>query len=303
MSFGGAVPGPVLPEWIRGRKLRLGELHQIKKTMRRSGLHTVCEEARCPNRSECFAHGTATFLINGRVCTRSCAYCSIAHGRPRPLDPDEPRQLVEAVLAMGLRHVVITAVDRDDLADGGAAAFAESVCRLKALPEPPTVEVLTPDFRGDMRAVDRIVAARPDVYNHNVETVPRLYRQVRRSGRYRWAMEVLRRVAETAPDLLRKSGLMVGLGETADEVRVVLADLAAASCQVVTIGQYLQPTPEQVPVARYWRPEEFDALDAAGRELGLEVFAGPFVRSSYRAEEAFLRVAAHSGTRTTLRVR
>ena len=258
--------------------------------MRSGGLHTVCEEARCPNRTECFAHGTATFLINGRVCTRNCSYCSIAHGRPQPVDPDQPRQLLEAVVAMDLDHVVITAVDRDDLADGGAAGFVDCIEKLKGLERPPKIEVLTPDFRGDLDAVDSIIDAGPDVYNHNVETVPSQYRRVRRSGRYEWALEVLRRVAERAPEMLRKSGMMVGLGETEEEVVEVLADLAAAGCQLVTIGQYLQPTPEQVPVDRYWHPDEFSVLEAAGRDLGLEVFAGPFVRSSYRAEEAFLRV-------------
>ncbi len=290
MSFGGRIPGPALPEWIRSRRMRLGELHEVKKRMRSGGLHTVCEEARCPNRSECFARGTATFLINGRVCTRNCSYCSIAHGRPQPLDPDEPRQLVEAVLGMGLEHVVITAVDRDDLPDGGAGGFVECIDRLRTLESPPTIEVLTPDFRGDMEQVDRIIAAGPEVYNHNVETVPRLYRAVRRSGRYEWAMQVLARVTSRSPGMLRKSGLMVGLGETRDEIEAVLADLRDAGCQVVTIGQYLQPTPQQVEVARYWTPEEFAELEEAGAALGLEVFAGPFVRSSYRAEEAFLKV-------------
>jgi len=290
VSFGGQVSGPILPEWIRGRKVRLGDLHDVKKRMRGGGLHTVCEEARCPNRGECFGRGTATFLINGRICTRTCSYCSIAHGRPRPLDPDEPRQLCEAVQAMNLKHVVITAVDRDDLRDGGASGFVACVERIRALAEPPTIEVLTPDFRGDVASVDRIIDAVPDVYNHNVETVPRLYRKIRRSGRYRWAMEVLARVAERAPGMLRKSGIMVGLGESRDELLAVLEDLSGAGCQVVTIGQYLQPTPEQVPVERFWHPDEFAELDAAGRELGLEVFAGPFVRSSYRAEEAFLKV-------------
>ncbi len=290
MSFGGRVPGPALPAWIRSRRLQLGELHEVKKRMRVGGLHTVCEEARCPNRSECFARGTATFLINGRVCTRNCSYCSIAHGRPRPLDAEEPRQLVEAALAMGLAHVVITAVDRDDLPDGGASGFVACVDGLRALERRPTVEVLTPDFRGDMAQVDRIIAAAPEVYNHNVETVPRLYRQVRRSGRYEWALAVLARVAGTAPDMIRKSGLMVGLGESRDEVVEVLADLRDAGCQVVTIGQYLRPTPQQVEVARYWTPAEFAELEQAGTALGLEVFAGPFVRSSYRAEEAFLKV-------------
>ncbi len=290
MSFGGRVPGPALPAWIRARKLQLGELHEIKKKMRSGGLHTVCEEARCPNRSECFSRGTATFLINGRVCTRNCSYCSIAHGRPQALDPDEPRQLAEAVVKMGLEHVVITAVDRDDLADGGAGGFVECIERLRELDKAPTIEVLTPDFRGDMDQVDRIVDAGPDVYNHNVETVPRLYRKVRRSGRYEWAMDVLRRVADRQPSMLRKSGLMVGLGETRDEIVAVLEDLWDAGCQAVTIGQYLQPTPQQVEVVRYWNPEEFAELETIGTDLGLEVFAGPFVRSSYRAEEAYLKV-------------
>ena len=292
MSFGGRAPGPALPAWIRARKLQLGELHEIKKRMRSGGLHTVCEEARCPNRSECFSRGTATFLINGRVCTRNCSSCSIAHGRPPSLDPDEPRQLVETVVEMNLDHVVVTAVDRDDLADGGAGGFVECISRLRELDEPPTVEVLTPDFRGDMEQVDRIIDAGPDVYNHNVETVPRLYKKVRRSGRYDWAMAVLRRVAERAPGMLRKSGMMVGLGETREEVVAVVSDLREAGCQAVTIGQYLQPTPEQVAVARYWAPEEFEELEQAGTALGLEIFAGPFVRSSYRAEDAFLKVVS-----------
>ena len=294
MSFAGRIPGPALPDWIRSRRLQLSELHEIKTRMRSGGLHTVCEEARCPNRSECFARGTATFLINGRVCTRNCSYCSIAHGRPSALDPEEPRQLVEAVVEMGLEHVVITAVDRDDLPDGGAGGFVECVNLLRELDEPPTVEVLTPDFRGDMACVDRIIDAGPEVYNHNVETVPRLYREVRRSGRYAWALEVLRRVADRDSSMLPKSGMMVGLGETHDEVVEVLADLSDAGCRMVTIGQYLRPTPKQVAVVRYWEPEEFAELEKAGAELGLEVFAGPFVRSSYRAEEAFLKVVGQS---------
>ncbi|MCW8985241.1 MAG: lipoyl synthase [Thermoanaerobaculales bacterium] len=290
MTFGGRAPGPALPAWIRSRRMQLGELHQIKKRMRSGGLHTVCEEARCPNRSECFSRGTATFLINGRVCTRNCSYCSIAHGRPSALDPDEPRQLVETVVEMGLEHVVITAVDRDDLPDGGAGGFVACIEGLRELEKSPAIEVLTPDFRGDLAQVERIIDAAPEVYNHNVETVPRLYRQVRRSGRYEWAIEVLSRVAERAPEMIRKSGLMVGLGETREEIVEVLGDLRDAGCQVVTIGQYLQPTKKQVEVARYWSPEEFEGLEQAGTALELEVFAGPFVRSSYRAEEAFLRV-------------
>jgi len=290
VSFGGRAPAPILPEWIRARKMQLGELHEVKKRMRAGGLHTVCEEARCPNRTECFSRGTATFLINGRVCTRNCSYCSIAHGRPQALDPDESRQLAEAAKRMGLEHVVITAVDRDDLPDGGATGFVEAIRALRELEPAPVIEVLTPDFRAELVAVDRIIKAGPEVYNHNVETVPRLYREVRRSGRYDWAMEVLRRVAETAPGMTRKSGLMVGLGETKDEMVEVLGDLVEAGCQVVTIGQYLQPTSKQVRVDRFWTPDEFAELEEIGKSKGLEVFAGPFVRSSYRAEEAFLRV-------------
>jgi lipoic acid synthetase len=263
VSFAGRASQSLLPPWIRARRLQLGDLHQVKSRLRRGGLHTVCEEARCPNRGECFGRGTATFLVNGRICTRSCGYCAVAHGRPQPLDPDEPRQLAAAAVAMGLRHVVVTSVDRDDLPDGGAGGFVECVRRLKALPSPPTVEVLTPDFRGQLGPVDRIVAAGPDVYNHNVETVPRLYPTLRRSGRYGWALEVLARVAERAPGMLRKSGLMVGLGEERAEVLAVLADLARAGCQVVTVGQYLRPTPRQVEVVRYWTPEELAELATA----------------------------------------
>ena len=277
-----------LPVWIRERKLNLGALHEVRGVMRRGGLHTVCDEARCPNRSECFARGTATFLIMGDVCTRSCRYCSIAHGRPRPLDANEPGEVARAAATMGLKHVVVTSVDRDDLPDGGAAHFAAVIAALKQLSPGPAVEVLTPDFRGDAAAVDAIIAAAPDVYNHNIETVERLYPAVRRQGRYRWALEVLARVA--AGGMVAKSGLMVGLGETRAEVERTLGDLKAAGCRIVTVGQYLRPTNREAEVVRYWEPAEFAELETYGRSLGLEVVAGPFVRSSYRAEEAFGRV-------------
>jgi len=280
-----------LPVWIRERKLNLGELHDIRSVMSRGNLHTVCDEARCPNRSECFSRGTATFLIMGDVCTRSCRYCSIAHGRPRPLDAGEPRELARAVQEMRLKHVVVTSVDRDDLADGGAGHFAAVIAALRALDPAPTVEVLTPDFRGNPAAIDTVLAARPDVYNHNVETVRRLYPAVRRQGRYDWALEVLARVAANGGGMVRKSGLMVGLGEERSEIETTLHDLRAVDCQVVTIGQYLRPTGKELPVVRYWTPQEFAEAEAYGRSLGLEVIAGPFVRSSYHAEEAFLRVA------------
>ncbi len=279
-----------LPVWIRERKLNLGALHQMRGVMSRGGLHTVCDEARCPNRSECFSRGTATFLIMGDVCTRACRYCSIAHGKPRALDANEPAELAGAVRSLGLKHVVVTSVDRDDLPDGGAAHFAAVIAALKELEPRPTVEVLTPDFRGDMSAVDAVLAAGPDVYNHNVETVERLYPEVRRQGRYRWALEVIGHVAARAAGMVTKSGLMVGLGETREEIAATLDDLKAVSCRVVTIGQYLRPTGREVPVVRYWTPDEFADLEAYGRSIGLEVIAGPFVRSSYHAEEAFLKV-------------
>lgn len=279
-----------LPVWVRERKLQLGRLHGVRAVASGSGLHTVCDEARCPNRAECFSRGTATFLIMGDVCTRACRYCSIAHGRPRPLDAGEPARLARAAQQLGLRHVVVTSVDRDDLPDGGAAHFAAVIRALKALQPSPTVEVLTPDFRGDVAAVDVVVDAMPDVYNHNLETVERLYPLVRRQGRYRWALEVLARVAQRAPSLVTKSGLMVGLGEAREEVEAALHDLARVRCQVVTIGQYLRPTRREIEVVRYWQPSEFAELERFGRTLGLDVIAGPFVRSSYHADEAFLNV-------------
>lgn len=285
------MSGASLPEWIRVRKLQLGGLHDMRRLMAAGKLHTVCDEARCPNRSDCFGRGTATFLILGETCTRACRYCAVAHGRPAPLDPDEPAQVAQAVRELGLRHVVVTSVDRDDLPDGGAAHFAATVRALQALEPRPTVEVLTPDFRGDLAAVDVVLATRPDVYNHNVETVRRLYPAIRSAGRYDWALEVLAHVARTAPGIVTKSGLLVGLGETSAEVQETLVDLHDAGCRIVTVGQYLRPSAAQTEVVAYWTPEEFAALEDFGRSLGLEVVAGPFVRSSFRAEEALERAA------------
>lgn len=283
-----------LPEWLRGRRLRLAALHNVRTVVGRGQLHTVCDEARCPNRSLCFSRGTATFLIMGNVCTRSCRYCSIGHGRPARLDPDEPSQVAAVAGVMGLRHVVVTSVDRDDLPDGGAAHFAAVIAALRELDPPPTVEVLTPDFRGDLRAVDVVLDAGPNVFNHNVETVRRLYPSLRRQGRYDWAMQVIAHAAARRPGPVTKSGLMVGFGEELREVEETLVDLRRAGCQIVTVGQYLQPTRHQVKVVRYWEPAEFAALESFGRGIGLEVVAGPFVRSSYRAEETFLKAAAPS---------
>jgi len=280
-----------LPEWARKAGPLARGSRPVRLLLREQALHTVCEEARCPNLGECFARGTATFMLLGDRCTRRCGYCAVSTARPLPADPGEPSRVAAAASRMGLRYVVLTSVDRDDLPDGGAAHFAAVIAELKKLEPRPTVEVLTPDFRGDMGAVDVVLAAAPDVYNHNVETVRRLYPLVRRQGRYDWAFEVIGHVARHGNGPVTKSGLMVGLGEQRHELEETLRDLASVRCQVVTIGQYLRPTSKEVPVVRYWSPQEFAALERFGRSLGLEVIAGPFVRSSYHAEEAFLRVS------------
>lgn len=276
------------PEWIRERRLRLSDLHEVKSVMRERSLHTVCEEARCPNRSECFARGTATFLLLGDVCTRSCGFCDIANGRPRAVDPEEPERVAEAVRTMGLKFVVLTSVNRDDLPDGGAKHFAATIAALRRLPEVPGIEVLTPDFLGDLSALATVVAAGPDVFNHNVETVARLYAKVRRGARLDRSLALLAASKRLAPSLTTKSGLMVGLGETEAEVLDLLGRLRDAQVDIVTVGQYLRPSRENLPVEEYLRPEVFEGYRRAGEALGFRhVFAGPFVRSSYRAEEAF----------------
>ena len=280
---------PALPPWIRRKKLRLDDLHAIKARMRAGKLSTVCEEARCPNRTECFEHGTATFLIAGDVCTRACGFCHIASGKPAPLDPGEPASVAAAARDMGLTHVVVTSVDRDDLPDGGSAHWAAVVRALKGDDAKRTVEVLTPDFLGDPEAIDRVADAGPDVYNHNVETVPRLYETVRPKSAFARSVALLARVKERHPAMTTKSGLMLGLGETDDEVDGVFRALRGAGVDVVTVGQYLRPSAWNLPVVEYATPARFAALEEKGRELGFSfVFSGPFVRSSYRAEE-FLR--------------
>lgn len=280
---------PALPPWIRERKLRVGDLHEVKKVMRSRGLSTVCEEARCPNRTECFERRTATFLIAGDVCTRACGFCHITSGRPLPLDPREPERLVEAARELGLAHVVVTSVDRDDLPDGGSAHWARVVNALKQDDPARTVEVLTPDFQGNAEQIDEVAATLPDVFNHNVETVPRLYETVRPRSVFERSVALLARVKERHPGILTKSGLMLGLGERDDEVLDVLVALRAASVDIVTIGQYLRPSAWNLAVVEYATPERFDALRRDGERLGFaHVFSGPFVRSSYRAEEALL---------------
>jgi lipoic acid synthetase len=289
-----APPVVRAPEWIRQRKLRLSDLHGIKSVMRSNGLHTVCEEARCPNRGECFARGTATFLLLGDVCTRACGFCDIATGRPRPVDPLEPSRVKAAVEQMKLSFVVLTSVDRDDLPDGGASHFAETIRALRSLDPSPGIEVLTPDFLGRFDSLRVVLDAGPDVFNHNVETVPRLYRQVRRGARLDRSLGLLSAAKLLDPSVTTKSGLMLGLGERDGEVRELLEKLRAANVDIVTIGQYLRPSPESLPVVEYVRPEVFAQHGEFGHRLGFRnVFAGPFVRSSYRAEEAL--VAATGG--------
>ena len=280
---------PALPPWIREKKLRLSDLHAIKARMRLGRLSTVCEEARCPNRTECFERKTATFLIAGDVCTRACGFCHIASGKPAPLDPLEPESLAAAARDMGLAHVVVTSVDRDDLPDGGSAHWAAVVRALKAVDAARTVEVLTPDFQGIAVQIERVADAGPDVYNHNVETVPRLYDTVRPKSDFRRSIDLLARVKTRHPGMTAKSGLMLGLGEGDDEVLEVFRALRGAGVDVVTVGQYLRPSAWNLPVVEYATPERFAGLEEKGKEMGFSaVFSGPFVRSSYRAEE-FLR--------------
>jgi lipoic acid synthetase len=282
---------PVLrqPEWIRERKLRLSDLHGVKSVMRSNGLHTVCEEARCPNRGECFARGTATFLLLGDVCTRACGFCDIKTGRPLPVDPMEPWRVKAAAGAMKLSFVVLTSVDRDDLPDGGASHFAETIRALRTADPVPGIEVLTPDFLGRFDSLRVVLDARPDVFNHNVETVPRLYRQVRRGARLDRSLGLLSAAKILDPSITTKSGFMLGLGERPEEVRELLEAMRAANVDIVTIGQYLRPSSENLPVVEYVRPEVFEEHRAFGETLGFRnVFAGPLVRSSYRAEEALL---------------
>ncbi|HEV8611053.1 MAG TPA: lipoyl synthase [Thermoanaerobaculia bacterium] len=281
------------PEWIREKKIGLATLHAVKSVARAHGLSTVCEEARCPNRGECFSRGTATFLLLGDVCTRPCGFCDIANGRPAPPDPTEPARLAAAAREMGLAYVVVTSVARDDLPDGGAAHFVSAIRALKRLDPPPGVEVLVPDFRGRFESLRLVVEERPDVFNHNVETVPRLYSRVRRGARLDRSLGMLAAAKELAPDLTTKSGFMVGLGEARTEIVDLLQRLRDAAVDVVTIGQYLRPSRENLPVEEYVPPAVFEEYRRCGEAMGFRhVFSGPFVRSSYRAEEALH--AAHA---------
>jgi len=281
---------PRLPEWARKSRTHFPSLNRLKSGLRELNLHTVCESARCPNIHECFHRGAATFMILGNWCTRGCGFCSVPKANPAKhdmrLDPEEPANVARMAARMELQYVVITSVNRDDLADGGSAHFAETVREVRrALPE-ARVEVLTPDFCGDLDAVARVLDAAPHVFNHNMETVPRLYRKVRPQADYRQSLDVLAFARRHAPNVLTKSGFMVGLGETAEEVRSLLADLRGSGTDVATIGQYLQPTRRNLPVADYVAPEVFEAYRDYGLSLGFKmVFSGPLVRSSYMADE------------------
>ena len=299
------MPAPIPVTLIRGRHARTAPLPRVskppwlkvtapggpgyrhlKQLMQDLALNTVCEEALCPNIGECWGRGTATFMILGGTCTRSCAYCNVMHGAPERVDPGEPERLADAVAHLGLAHVVITSVDRDDLADGGAAQFAASVRAVRARQPGCRIEVLIPDFQGCRSALETVLDAGPDILNHNVETVERLYRTARPGGRYQRALELLDHARQHAPGIPTKSGLMVGLGETAPEIHAVLADLRSADCRIVTIGQYLRPSAAHLPVARYYTPAEFSAFARTARALGFgHVEAGPLVRSSYHADE------------------
>jgi lipoic acid synthetase len=253
--------------------------------MRTQHLHTVCEEAHCHNIGECWSHRTATFLVLGDTCTRNCRFCNVKTGRPAPLDPDEPQHVAQAVQALDLEHAVITSVDRDDLPDGGAAVFAAIIRRIRALQPGCTVEVLIPDFRGQIEPLKVVMDERPDILNHNVETVPRLFRAVQPQCRYAWSLAVLRNAKTLWPEALTKSGLMVGLGETPDEILAVMRDLRQIDVDILTVGQYLQPTKQHLPIARYYTPAEFETLRERGMEMGFRwVESGPLVRSSYNAE-------------------
>jgi lipoic acid synthetase len=268
--------------------------------MRGLELNTVCEDAHCPNIGECWHHGTATFMILGDVCTRACAYCAVAHGKPAELDLDEPRRVADAVKAMGLKYAVVTSVDRDDQADGGAGLFAQTIREIRVRMPDTRVEVLIPDFKGDARALYAVLDARPDVLNHNTETVPRLYRMARSGGKYSRTLELLERSRAYAPQIPTKTGLMVGLGEGHDELIEVFRDLRRVGVAILTIGQYLRPSPAHASMTRYYHPDEFAGLKRAALDLGfVHVEAGPLVRSSYHAHEQ-ADAARAAGTRSRL---
>jgi lipoyl synthase len=290
------MSSPRLPEWIREKKLNLRELHEVKSLLREKSLHSVCESLACPNRSECFSRGTATFMILGDICTRACGFCNVTTGLPyAPPSPAEPRDVAEAARRMNLQHVVVTCVTRDDLSDGGATQFAATIRALRAALPDAAVEVLTSDFKGNLESVATVVRARPDYFNHNVETVPSLYRHVRPGARFERSLSVLRHAKQVDATITTKSGLMLGLGETKEQVVDVMRALLDSGVEIMTIGQYLQPKKEKLEVVEYVHPDVFAELREIGESLGFRaVFSGPFVRSSYMAD-----IVAHEATRAS----
>jgi lipoic acid synthetase len=281
-----AAPRVPKPEWLKVRAPGSPTYLRLKSTMRDLGLHTVCEEAQCPNIGECWNHGTATFMILGDVCTRACSYCAVSHGRPHAVDAAEPGRVAAAIQALALSYVVITSVDRDDVDDGGASIFAETIRQTRARVPDCRIEVLIPDFQGHEPALRAVLDARPDVLNHNTETVPRLYRMARSGGRYARTLELLDRSRRYAPDIPTKTGLMVGLGEEHAELVATFEDLRGAGCEILTVGQYLRPSAAHAPMVRYYHPDEFRELKRIALDLGfVHVESGPLVRSSYHAHE------------------
>ncbi|KAA3639949.1 MAG: lipoyl synthase [Proteobacteria bacterium] len=276
------------PDWIRVRIPTGNAVQKLKSKLRSNSLVTVCEEASCPNIHECFGHGTATFMILGEICTRRCSFCDVAHGRPLPVDASEPANLARTIADMGLKYVVITSVDRDDLKDGGAQHFADCITAIRASSPNIKIEILTPDFRGKNKiekALEIFKPNPPDVFNHNLETVPDLYRNVRPGADYQWSLDLLKRFKAQHPTVASKSGIMLGLGETLEQVKGTLRDLADHNVEMITVGQYLQPTKGHHPVLKYWSPDEFKAIEEYGYSLGFtHVASGPLVRSSYHAD-------------------
>jgi len=273
------------PPWLKVRLPMGPQVEELRRLMRSKSLHTVCEEAHCPNMAECWGAGTATFMILGDTCTRSCGFCAVKTGKPTELDLAEPAHVGEAVARMGVKHAVVTSVNRDELEDGGARMFAETIREIRRQSPGTSVEVLIPDFRGVIEALDIVLAERPEIMNHNVETVPRLYRRVRPQARFERSLEVLRRVKERAPTLVCKTGIMVGLGERKDEILDTMRAIAEQGTDVLTIGQYLRPSPEHLPIERYWTPAELAEFRDVGMTMGFDhVESGPLVRSSYHAE-------------------
>lgn len=283
------VPQPPLPKprWIRARAPTSPEVGRLKQILREQNLYTVCEEAACPNLGECFNHGTATFMIMGVICTRRCPFCDVAHGRPKPLDSEEPAHLAQTIQALGLKYVVITSVDRDDLRDGGANHFAACIEATRRLSPETEIEILVPDFRGRMEvALAALATALPNVFNHNLETVPRLYKQARPGADYHWSLDLIQAFKAAHPAMTTKSGLMLGLGEELAEVEQVMLELREHGCDMLTLGQYLQPSQHHLPVMRYVTPEEFEQLADKAKALGFSnVASGPMVRSSYHADK------------------